>query len=938
MNRPGRLLAGCVLALGMLALGSPLLADDFYVNTGSNVSLFDISSVVGGGTTSTASFGPLGAITSFPDAMGNVWVVTYNSGVSTVQKYDGSGDPMAGAEFQVAAALQNGVAGPGGNLYFSSSLGQIYEYSSNTLTQITDWDIVTGNPNLVGQGMDYTAVGIASDGTNLYTTEGDQGGFIDEWSANGTFDSSVDVGISGMYGLGLAGGYFFAGYTDAILQLDASGNFLNSYSIGGNNYSFSAGVDPSPVGAVPEPGTSPLVLLAGLALAISLFCAKRAQIGLWTSLHCARSAQALVGTLAFLALPAAYGRTVAALNLSINPSPSTTAAIGQTITVSASASDPSNSGGTFTYQFKMQPPGSTSYYLIRDFSPANTFPFTTTGSEGVYTIQVIAQESNGATTTETTGLTFTPVATTAPVVSPTAHPLVAMYSLPPCPVGSQARVHFRLNGALFWTYTPYQNCTGNTSLNFLIGGMRANSTYTLQQDIFSNPTDALGPVMTFTTGAIPSNAQNAIPQHNVSVAGSGPNATAYPVLLTAPVGGGNFAEAPFAADLSGTVTWYLPDFTSTLQVGAYLTHPVPGGTFLAIVNQAAQGDKQLLREYDLAGNILRETNVAAISAELEAMGKEGIDAFSHEIFRFPNGDTGLIANVEKVFGTAYDSNINTVHSNVDVLGDMAIVLDSNLRVKWAWDQFDHATQFDSWKTNGSPLPAYTGVLNETCSQNPGCPPLKNIDPNTGQLYTVANDWTHSNSLAPTPDGNLIMSIRHQDMVVKINYSNGSGDGSILWRLGPQGDFALSIPAGQTAYEFFNSHEHDAEYTPTGLISLFDNGNTRNSLYGGDSRGQAWQINDSDPSDLTATRVVNVDLGAFSSATGSAQRLANNNYHFYLGYINPNSQSVEVTTSGATQFELQQPNTLGYRSFRMSSLYSISGQVTYTPFFEVPLGN
>jgi hypothetical protein len=227
------------------------------------------------------------------------------------------------------------------------------------------------------------------------------------------------------------------------------------------------------------------------------------------------------------------------------------------------------------------------------------------------------------------------------------------------------------------------------------------------------------------------------------------------------------------------------------------------------------------------------------------------------------------------------------------------------------------------------------VLNEVAVPGLGSALLYNVNPSNNQVFTISNDWTHANSLAPTPDGNLIISVRHQDMVIKINYENGSGDGHIIWRLGPQGDFASSVPAGQTAYQFFNSHEHDAEYEADGTLSLFDNGNTRISLYGGHSRGQAWKINESD---MTATPVINLDLGAYSQATGSAQRLANNNYHFYLGYISPNSDSVEATTSGNDEFKVSAPTTLGYRSFRMSSLYSISGGVVYTPFFAIPPGN
>lgn len=60
------------------------------------------------------------------------------------------------------------------------------------------------------------------------------------------------------------------------------------------------------------------------------------------------------------------------------------------------------------------------------------------------------------------------------------------------------------------------------------------------------------------------------------------------------------------------------------------------------------------------------------------------------------------------------------------------------------------------------------------TKGPGCPPVL--------LDDTANDWTHSNSVTPTPDGHMLLSIRHQDWVVKINYANGTGDGAVLWRL------------------------------------------------------------------------------------------------------------------------------------------------------------
>ena len=214
-------------------------------------------------------------------------------------------------------------------------------------------------------------------------------------------------------------------------------------------------------------------------------------------------------------------------------------------------------------------------------------------------------------------------------------------------------------------------------------------------------------------------------------------------------------------------------------------------------------------------------------------------------------------------------------------------------MKWWWNDFDHLN---------IKRPA---VLGETCPQgNQGCPHLYNPG------YNVANDWTHSNCLQPTPDGDLVLSSRHQDWVFKLNYQNGTApaNGALLWTLGKDGNFTLNYTGP------WFSHQHDTNFTANGDLALFDNGNTT----GGNSRGQAWQL---DQTNFIATPVVNVDLGAVSSATGSAELLSNGNYHFYMGFVSTHSQSVEYTPAGVLEFQQDVPAHDGYRSFRMRSLYS-----------------
>ena len=98
----------------------------------------------------------------------------------------------------------------------------------------------------------------------------------------------------------------------------------------------------------------------------------------------------------------------------------------------------------------------------------------------------------------------------------------------------------------------------------------------------------------------------------------------------------------------------------------------------------------------------------------------------------------------------------------------------------------------------------------------------------------AKDWLHANSLYYWPtdnsggaSGDILMSLRHQDWILKIDYNNGTGTGNILWRMGPGGDFTFNNIYNDP-WPWF-SHQHDAAIESTGVLSLFDNGNTRCSV-------------------------------------------------------------------------------------------------------------
>src|SRR5262249_27232033 len=145
----------------------------------------------------------------------------------------------------------------------------------------------------------------------------------------------------------------------------------------------------------------------------------------------------------------------------------------------------------------------------------------------------------------------------------------------------------------------------------------------------------------------------------------------------------------------------------------------------------------------------------------------------------------------------------------------------------------------------------------------------------------AVDWLHLNAVSWSPeDGNLVLSLRHQDWVIKIDYANGAGDGHVIWRLGQGGDFTVN----STDPNLWFSHQHDAHFVDDTTMVIFDNGNTRRaSDPTAHSRGQVWKL---DEKTMTATLVLNVDLGSYSGALGTAERLSNRDYSFTLGENGP----------------------------------------------------
>ena len=424
--------------------------------------------------------------------------------------------------------------------------------------------------------------------------------------------------------------------------------------------------------------------------------------------------------------------------------------------------------------------------------------------------------------------------------------------------------------------TPYKACSDGRSMNFYLAGLRASTEYAARHVIDTGSGLVTGPDILFAGGQAPATlfTEKVLQAPTVNVSN--------PILL------GSSLNGAAATDLQGNVVWYT---TNGIQL---VTRPEEGGYFWGTnENVLLDLSQQLIRKFDLVGTTILETNAARVNEQLAARGARSISGFHHEARTLPDGKIVALADVEQLLTDVQGP------GQVDVLGDMIIVFDSDLNVIWTWDTFDHLDV------------KRAAILGETCGAVSACAPF--------YLAKSANDWTHGNAVQQTPDGQLLYSARHQDWLIKISYDKGAGDGHVIWRLGKDGDFQIN---SSDPYPWF-SHQHDPNFESAdpSVLLLFDNGNTRVTKQGGNSRGQALRL---DEQSRTVSFILNADLGLFSMAVGSAQLLGDQNYHFDAGFVAgpggaASAYSFEVNGTGSVVYAAK-ANAIRYRTFRMASLY------------------
>src|SRR5205814_1014812 len=156
------------------------------------------------------------------------------------------------------------------------------------------------------------------------------------------------------------------------------------------------------------------------------------------------------------------------------------------------------------------------------------------------------------TAARTPYLMLSNVAANEPVILPTSHPLVFLYSGPPCDAQSRMRVQFQQAGGVPEN-TPYKPCRAGLSMNFYLAGLLPATEYLVRQTVDTGSEFLEGPMLSFVSGPLLVD----LPERNVV---KPPPAAAPSQMLLQDA----LFTNPFATDLNGNVVWYYPGIPSFL--------------------------------------------------------------------------------------------------------------------------------------------------------------------------------------------------------------------------------------------------------------------------------------------------------------------------------------------------------------------------------------
>lgn len=488
----------------------------------------------------------------------------------------------------------------------------------------------------------------------------------------------------------------------------------------------------------------------------------------------------------------------------------------------------------------------------------------------------------------------------AGTVTATINPQVALYTITP-PAAGTVTVNFGTTTAYGLETFSVPTPIGGGSVSIEVAGMLGNTTYHMQAAIaYQDGTSANDIDHTFTTGSYPTSSK--VQLTATTSAGQTPQSGVEMVNAVAPPPN---SSAMAVTDLAGNVLWEYnpPDATN----GADWLAPkqLPNGDYIAMagplssqagVTPVSPTALNLVREFDLIGNTVKQITMTQLNTELKSANYNlTLVAFSHDVTVLPNGHWLVLATTVK------SVTLTGATSPTNMVGDAIVDLDTNLQPVWVWDEFDH------------------------------------LDPN---FHPVSiEDWTHTNAVVYSPtDGNILVSMRDQDWVVKVDYNNGAGTGNVLWRLGIAGDFTLVNAPDALPLDWFTG-QHGPSFTTkntSGIfgLTLMDNGDFRQF-----PAGVACGVGSNPPCLYSTVPILQINEAAKTATVQFLQKVPTNLYNFFGGNAEqlangdveydlcglpgaPNSQVFEVSDSSTPQtvWNMTITGEYVYRAYRMPSLY------------------
>lgn len=168
------------------------------------------------------------------------------------------------------------------------------------------------------------------------------------------------------------------------------------------------------------------------------------------------------------------------------------------------------------------------------------------------------------------------------------------------------------------------------------------------------------------------------------------------------------------------------------------------------------------------------------------------------------------------------------------------------------------------------------------------------DVDINAIFPFHVDYAHANALSLFPDGNILLSLKHLNCVIKIDRQTKD----ITWCMGGSKCIRNQFTFVDDPHNGF-SHQHSARILPNNNLLLFDNGALHLRK---ESRAVEYEI---DEQNFTARLIWSYSNNQYTPAQGSVERLPNGNTLIGWGFGTKPFVS-EVTPQGTVALAMNLP--------------------------------